>query len=65
MVKGLSGSGGGRFPNSALDITDAGCASVAEFWMLVFGVNRGASNSSGDGVIFAESVGGAMVSSGG
>ena len=45
--------------------TNVGCASVSDFWVLVFGVIRGASTSSRDGVTFVDNVGDVKMSSGG
>ena len=59
VVGGVSGAGSGSFPNDTL-----GSAS-SEFWVLVFGVIRGASVTAGDVVAVAENVGGAKVTNGG
>ena len=56
MVKGVTGSGGGRFLNSILDSNNGGCACVADFWVFVFGVSLGVSASVGDAVACEENV---------
>ena len=64
-VKGVSGAGSVRFPNSALCGAKDDCTGVAEFWVLVFGASSGARASDGNGVSFAENFGGVKVLSGG
>ena len=62
-VKVVAGSGGVRLPNVALGGANACCVDIAEFWVLVFGVIRGASSSARDSAAGMEKVGGFMVGS--
>ena len=55
-VKGFAGESSCGFPNGTFGCANDGRASVAEFYVLVFGSSRGA--SSRDGVAFAEILGG-------
>ena len=64
MVKVVSGVGGGRFPNCTLGGANSSCAGVSEFWVILFGAIRDASDSSVDGVAFVKNVGGVKVASG-
>ena len=63
VMKGVAVAGSSKFPNCVLGGANSGCAGVAEFWVLVFGVSLSDNTITVDSVTFVEIVGGVRVSS--